>query len=367
MAEREPLGAVLDAIARAGAAPADAAEVTRGAVDASGRVAWIEGDVARLRVAAKGRILVDRKLNRQDEQNWGYEGCHVEYLRWWGERVVAVSSEERVTGLWSIGLTGESAFRFLSRPWVVEGDLAMWVSPDYPGLVVGAALPSLDPRLPLPIRGASTWLRLACDRGHLVVLAQAGGGWAVCERLALPSAGQRSWPPAGDPFLEQVERRLFPDREPTPSERLLVEATASPFCDDAGASPSWAPPPLWLPVYWHRHLVANGRHAEADRHLAVLDAVAAPLGEDDPERGWEPGWGFEEGAVRLAARYVRRQARVQAAACREGSLPPRWSCVLFYPAPGSSVPGSRVDPATLRPELRRVFEVLAPTPPPPFP
>src|SRR6185503_11507888 len=71
---------LIDAIGRALGAPMRAPFlVKRGAVDARGRVAWIEGDVARLLVAADGKVLVDRKLNRGDPANWGYEGCWVEY------------------------------------------------------------------------------------------------------------------------------------------------------------------------------------------------------------------------------------------------------------------------------------------------
>jgi hypothetical protein len=54
---------------------------------------------------------------------------------------------------------------------------------------------------------------------------------------------------------------------------------------------------------------------------------------------------------------------VQAAACRAGELPQGWWCLLFEPAPRSSVAGSRVDAGTLTPALRRAFEVLAPTRP----
>jgi hypothetical protein len=333
-----------------------------GAVDGAGRVAWVETDVARLRVAGGGRILVDRKLNRQDETNWGYEGCSVPYLQWWGDRVVAVSSEERVTAVWSVSVGDECAVHSIPRPWTVAGDLLVWLSQDYPGLLCARALPGLQPQAPLPLRGASKDVRLSCD-GDQVVVAPRGKGNA--ERVRLPSAVQRSRPADAGVFLDRVERDVAPDGGDECT-RMLVEAAAAPFCEPEATGP-WHEAPLWIPVYWHRHLVATGQAAEAARHLACLDAIAAALGAAEPETGWRREWAPEEGAVALAARYVRRQARLQAQACRARELPRGWWCLLFMPAPGSDVVGSRVDGGALTPALRRAFEVLVATRPEPIP
>src|SRR5262245_4149966 len=110
--------ALLDAVAlAAGAGQANPAEVRRVAVDGVGRVAWIETELARLRIAAAGRVLVDRKLNRLDEGNWGYEGCSIPYLQWWGERVVAISIEGRHSAVWSIATGGEHEVREIPQSW----------------------------------------------------------------------------------------------------------------------------------------------------------------------------------------------------------------------------------------------------------
>jgi hypothetical protein len=103
--------------------------------------------------------------------------------------------------------------------------------------------------------------------------------------------------------------------------------------------------------------------AEARELLSVFDRIAAPLSESEPERGWQPQWSAQDGQVELAVRHVRRQARMQAQACRSGKLPQGWHCLFFHPAPGSEVPGSRVDPATLPPTVRDMYQALAPTRP----
>jgi hypothetical protein len=121
--------------------------------------------------------------------------------------------------------------------------------------------------------------------------------------------------------------------------------------------------PVWISVYWHRYLVSAGRTAEGRDLLSVFDAIAAPLPESEPERGWAPQWSARDGQVELAVHHVRRQARVQVQACRSGKLPQGWYCLFFHPAPSSETPGSRVDPTTLPPAVRKVFQDLVPTHP----
>jgi hypothetical protein len=118
-----------------------------------------------------------------------------------------------------------------------------------------------------------------------------------------------------------------------------------------------------MPVYWHRYLVATRHGHEAGQLLDLLDEIAMPLPETLPEYGWDPGWSAREGQIELAARYVRRQSRNLAAACRAGGLPQGWYCLLFEPAPQSNVSGSRVDPSGFPPTLRGMFERLAQTRP----
>jgi hypothetical protein len=359
--------ALLDAIALAtGARHRNPAEVKGGAVDGAGHVAWIETDVALLRIAGRGRILVKRKLNRRDETNWGYEGCSVPYLQWWGDRVVAISHEERAAAVWSISLGGACDVRPIPGPWVVGGDVVVWVSQDYPGLLCARALAGLRSQTPLPLRGVSASVKLTYEGGDVRVWTLGWENSEEIERVRLPPAEKRAQPTDPQAFLDRVEREISADGTADPSARMLVEAAAAPFCEDDGERP-WRPAPVWLPVYWYRHLVAQRLSADAERHLACLDSIAAPLGADDQERGWEAAWSADELALAVAVRYVRRQARVQAGVCRTGELPPGWSCLLFMPAPNSTVPGSRVDPATLTPALRRAFEILAPTGPVPIP
>ena len=356
--------AALDAIAQArGARHPQPDEIKCCAIDPSGRVAWIEGEVARLRIAANGQEVFDRKLNLQDELNWGYEGCSVGYLQWWGDRLIAIAIEEHVTALWSVPVPGEAEYRHIPQIWCVAGELLLWASRDYPGLLCGLMLPSLRPLLPLPTRLTSPYLRLEAEDGQVVVSSLEGPKVTATERLTLPAAGQRSFPEDGAAFLALVERALFAGTASDSTGRMLLEAAAMPFWN----ATDFRVAPLWLPVYWYRHLVAGGQTAEAARHLAVLDVLAVPLAAKEKEQGWRPEQTFAEGAVVLAVRYVRRQARVQATACRTGELPPGWWCLLFEPAPGSTVPGSRMNPATLTPALRRAFEILVPTNPPSIP
>jgi hypothetical protein len=245
--------ALLAAIARAGGSGVvNAAEVKQGAIDAAGRVAWIETDVARLRVAGGGRILFDRNLNRQDESNWGYEGCSVPYLEWWGDRLVAIATEERVTAVWSVGAGGDHEARPIPGRWAVDGDVVAWVSEDYPGLLCGMAIPSLESLLPLPRRFVSRRVRLTCENGKAVLSPDRNEGGEI-ESLRLPAAAQRSSPSGGEAFLESVFARLDPETGADESLRMLVEAAARPFCEDDTRRPV----PFWMPVYWHRHLAAT--------------------------------------------------------------------------------------------------------------
>jgi hypothetical protein len=181
----------------------------------------------------------------------------------------------------------------------------------------------------------------------------------VRETLRLPTQEQRAAAAPVDGLFALVERRLLPDSPAPDAARLLIEAAAEPFVRVAESGF----PPAWISVYWHRHLVAAGRTAEAQEILGAFDRIAAPLADSEPERGWDPAWSARDGQVELAVRHVRRQARVHAAACRSGTLPRGFYCLLFNPAPGSDVPGSRVNAAALSPAVRRVFEILAPTRP----
>ena len=339
-----------------------------GAVDEHGRVAWIEApnDIASLFVATADGPIVEIGLALSDTADFGYEGCSVSYLEWLGDSVVAISHERANHYVWCVRFPGGSIGRLsLSNAPVVDGDLLLWCGAE-PQLLRAVALPSLAPRTPLPIRITARHLWLTVEpSGQLCVKERPANEWIEAERLALPTAAQRDFPAAGDDFVDLVVGHLFGRDPAPPAARLFVEAVALPFRQASSAT--WHNSPVWLPVYWHRHLVARGLSAEAHQFLALLDAIAAPLPESEPERGWDPSWPFLEGAVNLAARHVRRQARLQAGACRRGELPRGFYCLFFEPAPGRSDYGSRVDPGLLPPALRRAFEILAPTCPKPIP
>jgi len=347
-----------------------ASQPTSGDIDARGRIAWIESrnDIAILKVAAGRHVLYERTLSRHDTSNWGYEGCAGTVVAWYGDRVVLVTQEGSHSYLWSVDPDRNIDEAIcMTWAWIIDGDLAVWVDGD-PGLLCAAALPSLDPRPPLPYRNAPEHphYRLENRGSGVLDVSTRIEGPRLVERLSLPTKEQRAATTPVNGFFELVGRRLFPrlDSAVPPPARLLIEAATEPFVRAAPwRLPKWRPAPVWISVYWHRHLMSAGRTAEARDLLSVFDAVAAPLSESEPERGWDSRWSARDGQVELAARHVRRQARVQAQACRSGKLPQGWYCLFFDPAPGSATPGSRVDPATLSPAVRDVYQVLAPTHP----
>jgi hypothetical protein len=345
-------------------------ELRSAVTDARGRIAWIESknDIAILQVAAGGRVLYERPLNLHDTMNWGYEGCTGRVVAWYGDRVVLVTQETLYTYLRSVDPDRNiDEIIGMPRAPIIDDDLAVWVGGD-PGLLCAAALPSLDPRPPLPYRNAPEhphYLLQSRGSGFIDVSANDMGPRFI-ETLWLPTKEQRATVAPVIGFFELVERRLFPapGSAVPPSARLLIEAVAEPFVRVAPWTlRQWHPAPVWISVYWHRYLVSSGRTAEARDLLSVFNAIAAPLSESEPERGWDPQWSAQDGQVELAVRHVRRQARVQALACRTGKLPQGWRCLFFHPAPDSEASGSRVDPATLSPAVRKVYQVLAPTHP----
>ena len=345
-------------------------ELRSAVTDSSGRVAWIESrnDLAILKVAAGGRVFYERTLSWHDTRNWGYEGCTASVVRWYGGRVVLVTHESSRNYLWSIDpARNVDEAICMTWAWIIDDDLTVWVDDD-PGLLCAAALPSLDPRPPLPYRNAPEHpqYRLKKRGDGLIDLYANYSDPRFIETLSLPTKEQRATVAPVSGFFELVERRLFPvpgSAVPPPA-RLLVEAVTEPFVRAAPwRNPKWRPAPVWISVYWHRYLMSTGRTAEARDLLSVFDAIAAPLAKSEPERGWDPRWSAVDGQVELAVRHVRRQARVQAQACWTGKLPQGWYCLFFDPAPGNATPGSRVDPASLSPAVRGVYEVLAPTHP----
>lgn len=334
------------------------ADIRLTAAGPHGTVAWVESqhDIATLLVAGCGRLILERRLARCDTRDHGYEGCDALYLAWHGERVVVVSREKSACYLRSLdpNVEEDQGITF-SWSWLIDGDMVIWVADD-PGLLLTAALPSLNPLPPLPICGtpppASIVLHLTGDR-RLAVSSSSGHG-GTKETLALPTAHQRaSFAPLPN-LLELLQRRLFPSGEALTTEaRLVLEAMAHPFVRGAVWRQAWSPVPSWICAYWYRHLTSTGRKREALEVLNVLDAIAARQPHEAPAYS----------QLELAVSYAQHQARTLGAVCRSGALPPGWWCLLFDPAPRSSVSGSRVDSASYSPVLRRVFEELVHTRP----
>ncbi len=240
-----------------------------------------------------------------------YEGCAAQHLAWYGDRLVVVT-RERGPYLLSIDPDGRAeAGMSLSDAWRIDRDLVFWAGAD-PGLLVAAVLPSLDPRPPLPFRGAppSGGIRLSARQdGWVDILPSADAGNRPIDTIALPTQRQRAEYAPVAALFDLVERRLFPAAPSPLAGRLVIEAVARPFLCEALATDRWQPAPVWIPVYWHRHLISTGRISEAGELLDLLDTIAAPLSDATPEYGWDPGWTAAEGQVELAVRHVRRLAR----------------------------------------------------------
>src|SRR3954470_9362771 len=93
-----PWGQVVAAIPAASGA-AISPDVRCGSIDPAGRVAFSEepNDIAHLVVAAGGKILLRRSLAYSDTSDYGYEGCSVESIDWFGDHLLVVTSERSTT------------------------------------------------------------------------------------------------------------------------------------------------------------------------------------------------------------------------------------------------------------------------------
>ena len=344
------------------------APITLGATGPNGLVAWIESpnEIATLFVAGHGQIIRERPLAQTDTRDFGYEGCSAQHLSWRGEHVVVVTRERHGSFLLSFEPCSNSAqVDSLSYSWRIERDLLFTIGHD-PGLVFSIGLPSLEAGPPLIFRGVPAsgelelkiaYNRLQRDEQFLQVMFSRHSGGSTVDLLALPNERQRAEYQPVPELFDIVERQLGTGG--SIDGRFIIEAVAQPFSQVARRRLRWTPSPVWAPVYWHRHLIATGRHDAAARFLDLLDEIALPLPEAQPEHGWDPGWTARQGQIELATRSVRRRSRHLAAACRSGELPRGWHCLLFDPAPRSNVPGSRVDPSVFGPTLRQRFERLA--------
>jgi hypothetical protein len=337
-----------DVRAAVGALGRGAAGVTAGAFDGRGLLAYTAGDeIAGLTIVDGRRVLVDRSLACTDTLDYGYEGCSAGLVGWIDGHVVLTTAERGAARLWRVEPGGATEIVVVRGALCVLGDVAVFAA-DVPGLLGTAYLPSLDAGPPLPLRSAWPHVALRGDEtGRVIVLTRSGRDWQERDRLTLPP---RVDPPRD--LFARVEERLRP--APPGPLRFIVETVASPFRGEAPWRGPWQPTLAWLPVHLHRHLMASGRGREAESLLALHDALAAPLGPEDPERGAIAAEATDV-TVELAARAVRRSARVLGDAIRAGRLPDGFYSMVFLPAPRSTVRGSRVDSARLPETLRAVF------------
>ncbi|MEO8127808.1 MAG: hypothetical protein ABI822_11990 [Bryobacteraceae bacterium] len=190
-----------------------------------------------------------------------------------------------------------------------------------------------------------------------------GGVGGLIEPLTLPSPSQRRGMLEAqvlptNQLLDVIDSNLFPDlRAPWPA-RLLLETFAYPFLREALSEPAWLPRPVWLPIYWHHHLLSTGRQNEAGDLLSWLDFIAAPFHPEALSIGWRPEWDLRTACISFAIMHVRRTCRLVAEVLRSGKLPEGASCLLFDPSPLAEAKGSRVDPSRFPSVLRQAFDEL---------
>lgn len=303
-----------------------------------GMAAWVETreDVDTLLVAAGERVLFERSLARADTLDYGYEGCRARFLHWYERWLVVVSTEKsHVVRSFDSADWSETELR-CGWSWAIAGDVFVWLDGE-PGLVMAARFPRLEPLQPLPYRGAVP------DSGLVVRVADDGLPELVertsekhLQKLGRPAAL------ADGAIVEEVGARLFGGSVPAGA-RLVIETALFVFLRGGRLAGRWEPTPAWLPAYWLLHLRAQGRDAEAAELVDSLRAMGAH------------GRGDEGDAVR----HVRWRAQVLAEVCRTGALPAGWWCLLFHPAPGNGVVGSRVDLTRYPPLMRAVFAEIA--------
>lgn len=334
-------------------------EVLGGAVEpVTGRVAWIE---ERSGTPQDGHVPVSIHVHVA----WGgqqrsamevptynpYFGCRVRFIRWFGDSLVFIYREKHRT------LAARMAPPYdgmelveVGSSCTVDGDTAYFVS-QRPGLLQGWMLPSLAPALPLPVPSSAEerveiWqhapgaLALAVlppfsdeDDGESY-RAKVDAARAAPRALALPTPEARALGGSPDRVGARMRELLTATAPPLFGVDVLVGAVATPFWRDEAlrgthyaAVSRFQDSPQYLPVYWYRHLVAEGRTAEAEAWRAWLERVAAL--EPVDAQPWTPGESGEELVARTALAYLRFRSVTLAETCRTGKLPEGERCYFF--------------------------------------
>lgn len=258
-----------------------------------------------------------------------YFGCQIGFMAWFGDAIVTVYREKHETIVWSVPLVGEARLATASDALVVRGD-ELYFQGDEPGLLVGLALPDLAPLIPVPTLSTPRDPELE-RQGDTVVLRIPA--WHAntqddveVERVTLPERGARLDPAEVMRLVPRVVDWLMGLGPARRSAEVLAGAALSPFYAPRlrvrttyhALEQPWASP-HWLPACWYLFLVREGRGAEAEAHLQLLDAVAAL---PQPE-GSDPLWA-------AAARHVIQRAAVLAEVCRAGRIYGDWSDLFWH-------------------------------------
>lgn len=359
-------------------------EVLGGAVDASGRVAWVE---QRTDAPEDGHVPVSIDVHfAWDGQPRGrvevptynpYFGCRVGFMHWYGDALVVIYREKHQTLALRLHPPAEAlTLATLKDSWVFDEDTVYFVS-ERPGLLEGRLLPSLELALPLPVpRRASVFVQFWRDAPGTVGLApwpsmkhddtrdtyqlRLGRARESGRRLPLPPRESRAFTPRPERLWARMQALLAPTGPPPFGVDVMVGAVARPFWRDElplatsyssrrgrGASPEY------LPVYWYRHLHADGREAEAEAWRRWLQRLAALHGVDATP--WIRGHDAEETVARTALVYLKARAQVLAEACRSGRLPEGEHCYLFStPERTRGLEQDEAQPAGFREVLRQL-------------
>jgi hypothetical protein len=365
--------------------PASASrEVLGGAVSLeTGRVAWLEeqsdppqgGHVPvsiDLHVAWGGQRASSLEVPTYNP----YFGCRVRYMRWYGEALIVIYREKhRMIAArldppyreWNMVLLQDRCF--------VDADTVYFAS-ERAQLLEGRLLPSLAPALPFPppkpLRDKNLWQpapgRLALVRVVRVTEAEGRANYqallaavrAATPSFALPPPEARALIVAPERLRARLQELLAPAQPPEFGVDVLVGSVATPFWSpeqprgtryqDIGRITS---SPQYLAVYWHQHLVAEGRAAEALRWRKWLEQVAA-LDGVEPEP-WLRSHRGEELVARTALRYLRTRAKTLAKVCHTGKLPEGEGCNFFsHRGNAQRLEGDASYPPGFREVLRQV-------------
>ncbi len=360
-------------------------QVLGGAVSPeSGRVAWLE---QKSEAPAQGVVPVSIALHVA----WGgerrgmlevptynpYFGCELAHVRWYGESLIVLYREKHkmIAARWDPPYQELDMVRIQDRC-IVDGGTVYFVS-ERPGLLEGRLLPSLAPALPVPPPGPTRYTSLwqpAPGRLALVetprvekgddrqsYAAKVDAARAATPSFSLPPGEARALVEAPEHLSARLRELLAPTKPPPYGVDVLVGSVATPFfrpeqprgaryTDIAG----FRNLPEYLAVYWHRHLVAEGRAVEAREWRRWLEQVAALEGvEPEP---WARSFRGEELVARTALLYLRARAATLAQACHTGELPEGEWCYLFshHHRERERLEGDEAYPPGFREVLRQV-------------